>query len=157
MSPTANEVISQKPLSATEIKEILRLDLERLLEGEGLLSHYMAYGRISYDLTLRLHMDNPMMPESKVTVTSKPAPPLADPSPEAVASGTNVHRNISSPNAERLRHALPVPVSVKGQDGTTQTEFIKYPPQPDLGEGDVTVSDVTKDVKSAWKPTEPTT
>jgi len=153
--PTANEVISQKPLSATEIKEILRLDLERLLEGEGLLSHYMAYGRISYDLTLRLHMDNPMMPESKVAVASRPAPPLADPSPEGVASGTNIHRDIKSPNAERLRHGLPVPVSVKGQDGTTQTEFIKYPPQPYLGEGEVAVTDVTKDAKSAWKATEP--
>jgi len=161
MSPTANEIIGQKALSGMELREIIRKDFEKLLDAEGLLSHYMAYGKISYDLTLRLHLDNPMQRESSVTLASKPhvdspmeAPPLKIASNKSVASGQNIHRDITSPNAERLRHELPLPVTVRGPDGTTQTELVKYPPQPDLGSGEVTITDVTKEVRAAWKTTE---
>jgi hypothetical protein len=159
--PLANESVVNKALSGMEVREIIKADFDRLLDAEGLLSHYMAYGRISYDLTLRLHLDNPMMRESSVTIASKPqagtpieAPPLADTTNKSVASGQNVHRDINSPNAERLRHGLPLPVVTRGPDGTTQTEMVKYPPQPDLGPGEVTVTDTTKDVRTAWKTTE---
>jgi hypothetical protein len=162
MSPTANEVVTNRALSGTELREIIKLDIERLLDGEGLLSHYVAYGRISYDLTLRLHLDNPMRPESAVTVASKvthdtaiEAPPLTEPSDKAVASGSNLHRDITSPNAERLRHGLPVPVTTRQADGTTQTEQVKYPPQPELGPGEVEITDTTKEVREAWKVTAP--
>jgi hypothetical protein len=159
--PTANEVVTNKALSGTEVKEIILLDVNRLLDAEGLLSHYVAYGRISYDVTVRLHLDNPMMRESSVTVASKPqagtvieAPPLTAPSKESVASGTNVHRDITSPNAERLRHGIPVPVVTRQQDGTQQTELVKYPPQPDLGPGEVIVTDETVKVREQWKTTD---
>lgn len=162
--PTTNEIVTNKPLSGLELREIIRSDFERLLDGEGLLSHYLAYGRISYDLTLRLHLDNPMQRESSVSIASKPhadtiieAPPLKDTTAEAVASGTNVRRDITSPNAERLRHGLPVPVTTRGADGTTQQEMVKYPPQPELGPGEVAVTDTTKEVREAWKVTTPTT
>jgi hypothetical protein len=161
MSPIANESVVNKALSGMELREIIRADFERLLENEGLLSHYLAYGRISYDLTLRLHLDNPMQRESSINIASKPqantpieAPPLDHTSSKAVASGANVHRDINSPNAERLRHGLPLPVVTKGPDGTVQTEMVKYPPQPDLGPGEVTVTDTTKETRSAWKTTE---
>lgn len=156
---TARESVLNKALSGLEIREILRADFERLLDAEGLLSHYLAYGRIGYDLTLRLHLDNPYYPESEVTITSKAsdatplvAPtPLTAPSAESVASGANVHRNITSPNEERLRHGLTLPVQTRGADGTVQIEQVRYPPQPDLGPGDVALSDTTKSVREAWK------
>lgn len=161
MSPTMNETVVNKALSGMELREIIRADFERLLENEGLLSHYIAYGRISYDLTLRLHLDNPMQRESSITTTSKlqanspiEAPPLKDISDKSVASGSNIHRAIDSPNAERLRHGLPLPVVTRGADGTVQTELVKYPPQPELGEGDVTVTDITPQVKQSWRTTE---
>jgi hypothetical protein len=161
VSPTTGEAVSNKALSGLELREVIRADVERLLDAEGLLSHYLAYGRISYDITLRLHLDNPMQRESSTTISSKPhvdspmeMPPLAHPSDKAVASGVNVHRDITSPNAERLRHELPLPVTVRGQDGTVQTEMVKYPPQPDLGEGEVKITDTTCDVRAAWKTTE---
>jgi len=163
--PTGTEKVVNKALSGLELKDILRQDFERVLGGEGLLSDYIAYGRISYDITLRLHLDNPMMPESKMTIASKPshdrptieAAPLVAPSAEAVAAGQNLHRSIVSPNEERLRHGLPLPVITRGPDGTTQTEQVKYPPQPELGAGDMTLTDTTKETREAWKVPAPTT
>jgi len=163
--PTGTEKVVNKALSGLELKDILRQDFERVLGGEGLLSDYIAYGRISYDITLRLHLDNPMMPESKMTIASKPshdqptveAAPLKDVSPEAVAAGQNLNRKIYSPNEERLRHGLPLPVITRGPDGTTQTEQVKYPPQPELGAGDMTLTDTTKETREAWKVPAPTT
>lgn len=160
----ATETVVNRALSGEELKTILRADFERLLEGEGLLSHYLAYGRISYDVTLRLHLDNPMMRESTVVVATKKSadgvispPPLAGTTESAVASGTRVERSIDSPNAERLRAGIPIPVRAPQQDGTVTTELVKYPPDPSLGPGDVKVTDVTPEVRQAWKLTEPTT
>lgn len=159
----ATETVVNRALSGEELKTIIRADFERALAGEGLLSHYLAYGRISYDITLRLHLDNPMCKESSVTVATKISadgltapPPLTDTTPEAVASGTRVERAIDSPNAERLRNGIPIPVRSPQQDGTVTTELVKYPPDPTLGDGDVKMTDVTADVRAAWKLTEPT-
>jgi hypothetical protein len=157
--PHGRETVVNKPISGQELKEILRADFERVLEGEGLLSSYMAYGRIAYDITLRLHLDNPMRPESEVRIPSSfhaddPAlepSPLRKPSPEAVVAGDNLHRAIKSPNEERLRHGLTLPVETRGQDGTVQTQQVKYPPQPELGPGDMTITDDTPAAREAWK------
>jgi hypothetical protein len=162
--PLAHETVVNKALSGEEYKTILRAAFEKLLDGEGLLSHYLAYGRGSYDITLRLHLDNPMMRESSISAASQAsadgllaAPPLTNTSAEAVASGTRVTGSFDSPNAERLRHGIPIPVRSPQQDGTVTTELVKYPPNPELGEGDIKVSDVSPEVREAWKITEPTT
>jgi hypothetical protein len=156
---TGREAVVNKALSGIELREILKADFERLLDAEGLLSHYVAYNRIGYDLTLRLHLDNPYYPESAVAIASKsseahpgvePAP-LRDASDEAIASGQSLHRDIASPNAERLRHGLTLPVETRGQDGTVQIEQVRYPPQPELGPGEVTITDTTKETREAWK------
>jgi hypothetical protein len=156
---TGREAVVNKALSGIELREILKADFERLLDAEGLLSHYVAYSRIGYDLTLRLHLDNPYYPESAVAIASKsseaqpgvePAP-LAHPSDEAIASAQSLHRDITSPNAERLRHGLTLPVETRQQDGTTQIEQVRYPPQPELGLGEVTLTDSTKETREAWK------
>lgn len=162
--PTAAEAVVNKALSGAELKEILRAKFDLLLDNEGLLSHYLAYGRIAYDIGLWLHLDNPMRPESEIHAASRatsdiPAmssAPLASPSSEAVVSGEKVSGKIDSPNAERLRHGLPLPVVTKGPDGTIQTEMVKYPPQPELGPGDVTLTDTSKEARAAWKLPEPT-
>lgn len=158
---TAREAVVNKPLSGLELREILLADFIRLLDAEGLLSHYVAYSRIGYDLTLRLHLDNPYYPESSVTVTSKKskAQPIIEPAPltspppskEGIVSAQNLHRDIKSPNEERLRHGLALPVRTTGQDGTTQTEQVKYPPQPELGPGEVQVTDISRATREAWK------
>src|SRR4029077_13785113 len=129
---TGRERVANKALSGDEIKSIIKEDFDRLLSNEGLLSPHIAHGRIAYDITLRLHMDNPFNPESQSSTASRSiatnivrdspqlaaveALPLAAPSPEAVAAGDRISRVIDSPNAERLRMGMPVPVEVKQMD-----------------------------------------
>jgi hypothetical protein len=161
---TSRETVVNKPLSGLEIKEILRAHFDRLLENEGMLGHYIAYGRLAYTITLQLHTDNPMQRETSISASSQKrndqpgveAPPLGDPSPGVVVAGSRLDYSIDSPNEERLRHGLTLPVVVRGQDGTTQTEQVKYPPQPELGAGDVKVADVSAATREAWKVPAPT-
>lgn len=165
MSPTAAEKIPNRPLSGTELRKLILEDIDRrLLEGEALLSGYMGFGRVAYRANLTLFLDNPLHPESKNFIDSRPAskqelearpelaavepPPLRDPSPEAVISSYTLDRSIDSPNAERLRAGMPVPVEVKQQDGTTITEQISYPPSDDI-EVNVTITDTTAAARAA--------
>ena len=161
--PTQSEIIANRPLSGTEMREIIRQKLDTLMENEGLLTHYVAYGRVAFTLTLKLHLDNSFQRESEIEVSSSPAPvndpnptvleapPLADPSPDAIISATELDYSIDSPNAERLRHALPVPVDVKQHDGTVSQESVTYPKDESLGDGALTVKNVTPLARAAWK------
>jgi hypothetical protein len=143
--PTATEKVLNKALSGAELSEILKHDfVDKLLPNEGMLSAYMAYGRVGYEITLRLMLDNPAQRDyPPLTVTGGEALPLADPSPEATVGATTLTRQIDSPNAERVRVGLPIPVETRELDGTKQVQQIKYPPQPELGEGQVKVEDTT--------------
>ena len=157
--PTAREAIANRMLSGSEVRELLLRDFERILQGQGLLNSYVAYGRIGYTITLALHLDNPMVKEadsvSKVESRAGVAPgtesvPLANPSADSTLSSTELSRNITSPNAERLRHGLSIPVESRGPDGITRSDSVSYPPQPELGEGDVTLADATAKAREAW-------
>src|SRR5579863_8722032 len=104
MSPTSKEVVANKALSGAELQDIIRQKLDTLMANEGLLTHYSAYGRVAFTLTLKLHLDNMMLRESEIEGSSAPAgvnvieespqlaaleaPPLTDPSPDAVVSAT---------------------------------------------------------------------
>jgi len=162
---TSRETVGNKGLNGSELKEIMIADFARLLDNEGMLNHYVAYGRIAYTLTLALHTDNPMRLESSVAKVSQPsadrpaveAPPLVDTSKDAVVAGAKLDRRITSPNEERLRHGLPLHVTMRGADGTVQTEQVKYPPSPELGPGDVTLADASAETREAWKVPAPTT
>ena len=164
---TSRETVPNRALSGTELKRLILADTQAMLDGDGLLSPYIAYGRVSYSVTVRLHMDNPLTPESSTTRTSRtqatgavaadstlaavePAP-LAGASDAAVVSATRRTRTIDSPNAERLRTGLPVPVEVKQSDGTTHTETIQYPPDPSLGDRTARDEDVTAETSADWK------
>jgi len=166
--PTARETVPNRALSGAELKRILADDFERLLANEGLLSDHIAFGRVGYDLRLDLHLDNPYHPESSISLKSRPvagnlvaaspelaaveSAPLADPSPEATVASRRRSRRITSPNAERVRVGLPVPVEVKQQDGTVTTEAITYPPEEAAkhGDGDVDEADVSDETRATW-------
>lgn len=149
MSPTSKEIVSNKSLSGIELSKIILADTARMLEGNGLLSGHMAFGRISYDLTLVLHLDLPQMRESTDAVRSRPRsddevkanpavaaieaePPLESPSDGAVVDGSEMHRDIDSPNLARIEHSLPIEVTVMGQDGHQREQLIEYQPS-DVG------------------------
>lgn len=161
--PTQNEIVTNRALSGTELREIIRQKLDHLMNEEGLLTHYVAYGRIAFTLKLSLHLDNAWNRESEIEGSSAPAgvnvpelaalesPPLTDPSADAIISSTQLDYSIDSPNAERLRHGLPVPIDVKQRDGTTSQESVTYPKDESLGDGAQVITDVTPIAKAAWK------
>src|SRR5208282_2412016 len=161
------ETVPNRALSGTELKALILADFARLLDGEGLLSAYIAYGRVGYDVSYRLHMDNPLTPEATGTKRSRPSTaaaiaadpslaalesaPLTSPSADATVSAATRTRTVSSPNAERLRTGQPVPVEVKDSDGTRRTEHISYPPDASLGDGEVRDTDTTASARADWK------
>jgi hypothetical protein len=163
MMPSSRETVVNKALSGDELKLIILADAQRLVDNEGLLSPHIAFGRVSYVLRLTLHVDNPFIPDSTIEIATKrnsaipviEPPPLTDPSDAAEVGAMELTRTIDSPNAERLREGLPVPVLTKQQDGTTITEQIKYPPSEELGPGEVMLKDATAMARQAWGLVEP--
>ena len=163
---TSRETVHNAALSGAELKRIILADFEKLLVNEGYLSDYMAFGRVGYEITIRLHLDNPLTPEALSHISSRaigqnlvrespqlgavePAP-LDQPSPEALAGASAIRREIDSPNEERLRNDMPVPVIVQQQDGTKTVEYVKYPKDIVEGEGKIIVSDRTEEARAAW-------
>jgi len=176
---TSKELVHNAPLSGAELKKILRRDFDKLLDNEGVLVDSAAFGRVGYELILRTHLDNPYHPHSSISYKSRPAarnlieggfrdistdetlpprpelaaidsPPLSTPSEESTLGELTLHRDIISPNAERLRNDLPVPVLVTQQDGTKTIEHIKYPKGQDVGEGEVSITDTTSEARKAY-------
>ena len=175
---TTREIISNTPLSGAELKRVLTNDFLRLMQEDGMLQDGMAFGRCAYEIRLTLHTDNHLFPTTISTQRSRPiarnvikgglrdadgnvmapAPelaavesiPLDNPSADASMGATELRRSIDSPNAERLRNEIPVPVLVDNQDGSKRPETIKYPKDESLGEGDVSVTDVTRAARAEF-------
>lgn len=161
MSPTSAEVIPNRALSGSELRELLVRDFTRALDAEGLLSAHLAYGRVSYTVGFRLHLDNPNRPTGGVDISSRipaandrspaptEAPPLASPSADAVVGGMELSRSVTSPNAERLREGLPVRTDVRQQDGSVRSEYITYPATGE--DGDIQVKDAEAGARAEWR------
>jgi len=172
------EIISNMPLSGAELKKILANDFERLMREDGMLQDGMGFGRCAYEIRITLHTDNHLFPTT-VSKTysraiarnvlqgglrdeqgriSEPASqlaaiekfPLESPSGEASFGATELARSINSPNVERLRNEIPVPVMVEDQSGSKHPETVKYPKDESLGDGDVSVQDVSIPAKVEW-------
>ena len=164
--PTARETIVNKALNGEEVQSLLRRDFDRLLQNTGLLQKHIAYGRIGWSVVLTLHLDNPYHSEDITRTRSTPAGrnvvaehpergaieqfPLADVSAEADLVSQTLHREIDSPNAERIRSGLPLSAEVRNLDGTRTTEEITYPEDPSLGEGDVRITDTSDAERQAY-------
>jgi len=139
---TFMESIPQRALSGAEIKAIMVEKFQFMLSQNTRLSDYMAYGRLAYDITVRIHVDNahPIVdvtesaPIGRNIVDSAPelgaiesGPPLVNPSPKAETSGTRLSNDKTHPNLERLAHHLPIPVETRRGDGSVVSEEINYP------------------------------
>lgn len=163
--PTASERATNKPLSGEEVKRLLTDDFLALLDADGMLQPHLAYGRISWQIRLTLHTGNPVVPESVSTAQSRQPSAQAIAAQPALASvlpwmsgqatshlrvtAADLTRKIVSPNAERIRTGLPVPVDVKQTDGTMITQSIKYPADPAQGSSPV-IADASPDPRPDW-------
>jgi hypothetical protein len=147
--PTSRELVPNKPLSGEELATIIKADLASVLAQDCMLTPRVAYGRVSYEIRVTLHMDNPMMPSSVAVVQSKlaasdavearpelaalnPPPPLPDASDDATVYSTERHRDIVSPNVARIEHGMPISVIRPGRDTggnpISVEEGVIYPP-----------------------------
>ena len=133
--PATSEKVVNKALSGAEMKEIIRKDFDRLLDNCGELSHYVAYGKAGWKILLTLQTGNPRSPESRTTIDG--GEPI-----DEVSGAKELEHTFDSPNQERLIAGMPIPVITKQLDGTTQTQMVQYPAQPEL-EADVKLTDVT--------------
>jgi len=164
--PSAREIVLNLALSGDELKEVIRADIDKLLRAEGMLVSNAAFGRVAYTLALKLYLDNPFFPESTTRLDSQPAslsqqedspnlvalerPPLPA-SDKLGVGGTVLHREIDSPNMERVRLGIKVPVQVQQQDGTKTIERVKYPPQEMPTDAtDAMVVDETEAKRRGW-------
>lgn len=163
--PALNEIVRNSPLSSAELAKLIREDFERVMSQFHEAQHNAAYPRVSYELLLVLHVDNSLYPmldfnyrsrrKSNQEVTVDPALagieafPL-NPAPRI--SGTaaeELSRVIDSPNQERLRTGIPIPVDIPQRDGSTIRENMIYPIPKEgepgyVGDGAVTIEDVTE-------------
>jgi hypothetical protein len=130
-----SETIPNKPLNGTEFSQILQADIARMLGMDGMLQEYMSYGRVSTIITVKLLLDNPMYPEHVITIKPQPtkahpqivAPPMKNPTAEAVKLGRQRTRTIDNPNLERLKHKLPITKTIiDPSDGKQKTQALNY-------------------------------
>jgi hypothetical protein len=148
MSPATSEKVVNKALSGAEMKEIIRKDFDRLLDNCGELSHYVAYGKAGWKILLTLQTGNARSPESTSTI-------VGGDEVEEVTGAKELEHQFDSPNQERLIAGMPIPVVTKALDGTTQTQMVQYPPQPEL-EADVKLADVTpREKDKLWRKKNP--
>jgi hypothetical protein len=101
-----------------------------------MFSEYVGYGRVGFVIRITLEMDNLTYPKHDVLAKGGEALPLVEPGPDPAVMDVAWHHNLTSPNAERIRHDLPIEVTsvVNGQLARHQlTGYDKrdLPPQPD--------------------------
>ena len=173
--PTEREAVVNKALSGIELKQLILRDFTKLLDEDGMLTKYTAYGRCAYDIRLRIHTDNMTnrmgesfvnsRPESRHLLETQPqlgamegAPPLRDPSEDSQVGSVELLRNVNSPNAERLNAWMPVTVDTREQDGSKIQKSVTYP-VPEAGEiaESVGMTDTTAQTRKDWdlKPVAP--
>ena len=166
--PTQREMVSNRPLAGVDLAKIILADVQRMLDADGNLSGHIAYGRVSYQVRLTIHTDNPTSPKIKSSLVSRiPAsnetderlqaieagpPPLADASENAYVADVETARTIDSPNKARVEFGLPVTVNSRAQDGRIEEHEVEYPKEI-LGEEDRTVAtetDHSAETRARW-------
>jgi hypothetical protein len=148
MSPTASEAVPNRALDALEVRKLVERDFTKLLDGHSVLASPMSFGRVSWKISLVLTTEEHRMP---IEIDSRPEarnliaqnPGLAAVTSHPMPSQTDLtktltrelERHVTSPNAERLREGLPVPVDVKDKStGATHVEHVQYAPDPSMPE-----------------------
>lgn len=165
--PASNEITANRPLSGTELREIMLRDLAAMLDRDGMFTPHIAYRRAAFSITVKLHVDNPMYPEHTVKVESKTPPrnigkddpkgallppPLKNPSEEAVIAGAVHEREIDSPNTVRAELALPVTIVRKdGNTGQMKEEQVVYDAtHMELPPPKTAIKDISEQVEQEW-------
>lgn len=140
----SQEVIQNKALSGTELREIVMKDLGSMLDQDGMLAMHIAYGRVGYEITVKFHTNRPVEPTWQNRTTSRKATvqelelrpglgldaldsfPLKDAEEDAVAFGLQRTREITSPNLTRIQEGLPIAIAAREADGEVKEKDVMY-------------------------------
>jgi hypothetical protein len=136
MSSVSTETIPNRPLSGVELRKIIVADVDYILGRDGMFGEHLGFGRVTYDIVIKLHLDNPAYPEHLSPIRSRKQPdqnpviepaPLKDPSKEAVLVGKKATRTIDSPNVERIKRGMPVTQNVRSREtGKIEEKQVTY-------------------------------
>lgn len=137
------EVQPNRPLSGTELREIIINDVRDILQQDGMLVKHIAYGNVAYCVTVRIMTANPIIPNwTNKTVSRKSTEqqiaenesleavytfPLSTvEADEPLNIGVERTRQIISPNHSRIENGLPVTITFRGPEGDVKEEDIHY-------------------------------
>lgn len=168
--PASHERVPNRPLSGPELVKIVEKDVHDLLSKDGMFSRNIAFSRVSYEVRVSLHLDNPVYPEHVAEVLSR------TPSKQAVAKGDGSvevsplagsttdeeivfsqerHREIASPNMARVEADLPLMVEYKnldtGQIEQREQKFKGESPDPLSVKNLTKDTDTTEAQRTKWK------
>jgi hypothetical protein len=157
---TAKEIVGNQGLSGKEMGQIILKDVARVLEQDGICgSPIIAFQRLSYEVRVTLHLDNPYHPLHDIVVEAARNPeqrfinpPLNNPSEESYLSVIERQREITSANAARVENGLPIEFYHTGTDGKLVKESVVYPPDtlPEGASPEPIDIDLTRIAKQAW-------
>lgn len=122
--PLQSEIVSNKPLASHEFRQIIENHVHDILGKDGLFTGQIAYGRVSYKITVEVLCDAFQMKPHIATITSRrPANdqiakspelgsveihPMKEPSKDAIVTAHERVGEITSPNLARIEHDLPL-------------------------------------------------
>lgn len=158
--PASHERIPNRSLSGTELVQIIERDVHNILTRDGMFTNNIAFARVSYEVRVSVHLDNPIYPEHIAIVLSRPQskqeiekdPQLAaiEPSPlveplteQETVFSEEMHREIASPNMARIEHEIPLIIEKRNLD----TNMIERKEQKFVGDipDPATVGNITSD------------
>ena len=172
--PTSKEITSNTPLAGHELSAIIKRDISTMLDRDGMFQSHIAFKRVSYTVTIKLHLDIPEYPEHVTRLLSRPAsinqikenpslatlePPPLDPkvhplTEDMVLGGMERTRTIDSPNIARIENDLPITVmSTDPHNGQMVERQIHYDKDglPESGSVvDKTITDQMSTRKEDW-------
>lgn len=168
--PATYERIPNRNLSGPELAAIIIKDVQDIISRDGMFNLNISYGRVSYEVRISLHMDNPIYPQHITTVLSKgpsvqeaaaspqltalEPPPLKAPLTEGEAvSSTEKHRVIMSPNMSRIENDMPLIQSVRDPQLGPVDKEVKYTgdkPDPASVGNATTEKDTTEQQRATW-------
>lgn len=111
--PLASERIANRPLSGSEVKQRILADVKRVLDHDNMFADYLAYGTVSYKVTVEMATSNPFAPGVHATAASGNLDAEAE-----LRGGAELERAITSPNTERI--AMGLPLKVYNSTGVSQ-------------------------------------
>src|SRR6185295_4915012 len=127
--PLSSEHIANRPLSGVELIEVMAKDTASLLKSSGHFSSYVAYGRVSYKITVEIDLGNPYLEKQRLELRSR-AEGVIELHPlsgdDLAAITVTREREITSPNVARIANNLPIAAQYRDQDGKVVERSLVY-------------------------------